>query len=45
MAHSPNFLKLVQDAKTRVKETNVPNVKGAHGWRRKIPAGGRARRQ
>jgi len=28
MAHSPNFLKLVQDAKTRVKETNVPNVKG-----------------
>jgi rhodanese-related sulfurtransferase len=27
MAHSPNFLKLVQDAKTRVKETNVPNVK------------------
>jgi rhodanese-related sulfurtransferase len=28
MAHSPNFLKLVQDAKTRVMETNVPNVKG-----------------
>jgi len=28
MAHSPNFLKLVQDAKSRVKETNVPNVKG-----------------
>ena len=27
MAHSPNFLKLVQDAKSRVKETNVPNVK------------------
>jgi len=27
MAHSPNFLKLVQDAKTRVKETNVADVK------------------
>jgi rhodanese-related sulfurtransferase len=27
MAHSPNFLKLVQDAKSRVTETNVPNVK------------------
>jgi rhodanese-related sulfurtransferase len=27
MAHSSNFLKLVQDAKTRVKETNVPDVK------------------
>ncbi|HMI52178.1 MAG TPA: rhodanese-like domain-containing protein [Candidatus Saccharimonadales bacterium] len=27
MAHSPNFLKLVQDAKSHVKETNVPNVK------------------
>lgn len=27
MAHSPNFLKLVQDAKTRVKETNVQDVK------------------
>jgi rhodanese-related sulfurtransferase len=27
MAHSPQFLKLVQDAKRRVKETNVPDVK------------------
>jgi rhodanese-related sulfurtransferase len=27
MAHAPNFLKLVNDAKTRVKETNVPDVK------------------
>jgi rhodanese-related sulfurtransferase len=27
MAHSPQFLKLVQDAKQRVKETNVPDVK------------------
>ena len=27
MAHSPQFLKLVQDAKKRVKETNVPEVK------------------
>jgi rhodanese-related sulfurtransferase len=27
MAHSPNFLKLVNEAKTRVKETNVPEVK------------------
>jgi rhodanese-related sulfurtransferase len=27
MAHSPQFLKLVQDAKTRVKETNVADVK------------------
>jgi rhodanese-related sulfurtransferase len=27
MAHAPNFLKLVQDAKTRVKETNVAEVK------------------
>jgi len=27
MAHSPQFLKLVQDAKKRVKETNVPDVK------------------
>jgi rhodanese-related sulfurtransferase len=27
MAHSPRFLKLVQDAKKRVKETNVPDVK------------------
>ena len=27
MAHSPKFLKLVQDAKTRVKETNVRDVK------------------
>ena len=27
MAHSNNFLKLVQEAKTRVKETNVPDVK------------------
>jgi rhodanese-related sulfurtransferase len=27
MAHAPNFLKLVQDAKTRVKETNVADVK------------------
>jgi rhodanese-related sulfurtransferase len=27
MAHSAQFLKLVQDAKTRVKETNVADVK------------------
>ena len=27
MAHSPQFLKLVQDAKKHVKETNVPDVK------------------
>ena len=27
MAHSPQFLKIVQDAKKRVKETNVPDVK------------------
>jgi rhodanese-related sulfurtransferase len=27
MAHSPQFLKLVQDAKSRVKETNVADVK------------------
>ena len=27
MVHSPQFLKLVQDAKKRVKETNVPEVK------------------
>ena len=27
MAHSANFLKLVHEAKTRVKETNVPDVK------------------
>ncbi len=27
MAHSPQFLKLVQDAKRHVKETNVPDVK------------------
>jgi rhodanese-related sulfurtransferase len=27
MAHAPGFLKLVNDAKTRVKETNVPDVK------------------
>jgi rhodanese-related sulfurtransferase len=27
MVHSPQFLKLVQDAKQRVKETNVPDVK------------------
>jgi rhodanese-related sulfurtransferase len=27
MAHSPNFLKLVQEAKARVKETNVEDVK------------------
>lgn len=27
MAHSPQFLKLVQEAKKRVKETNVPDVK------------------
>jgi rhodanese-related sulfurtransferase len=33
MAHAPNFLKLVNDAKTRVKETNVPDVK------RRIAAG------
>jgi rhodanese-related sulfurtransferase len=33
MAHSTNFLKLVNDAKTRVKETNVAEVK------RRIDAG------
>ena len=27
MAHSPQFLKIVQDAKKRVKETNVSDVK------------------
>lgn len=27
MVHSPQFLKLVQDAKKRVKETNVPELK------------------
>lgn len=27
MAHSPQFLKLVNDAKKRVKETNVPDIK------------------
>lgn len=27
MQHSPQFLKLVKDAKTRVKETNVADVK------------------
>ena len=27
MAHAPKFLKLVQDAKKLVKETNVPDVK------------------
>jgi len=27
MAHAPGFLKLVNDAKKRVKETNVPDVK------------------
>jgi rhodanese-related sulfurtransferase len=27
MVHSPQFLKLVDDAKTRVKETNVAEVK------------------
>jgi rhodanese-related sulfurtransferase len=27
MAHSPQFMKLVQDARKRVKETNVPDVK------------------
>jgi len=27
MAHSPKFLALVNDAKKRVKETNVPDVK------------------
>jgi rhodanese-related sulfurtransferase len=27
MAHSPNFLKLVHEAKARVKETNVAEVK------------------
>ena len=35
MVHSPQFLKLVQDAKRRVKETNVPDVK------RRIDAGER----
>ncbi|MBZ5539165.1 MAG: sulfurtransferase [Acidobacteriia bacterium] len=27
MAHAPQFLKLVNDAKTRIKETNVADVK------------------
>jgi rhodanese-related sulfurtransferase len=35
MVHSPNFLKLVNEAKARVKETNVPDVK------RRIDAGER----
>jgi rhodanese-related sulfurtransferase len=33
MAHAPQFLKIVNDAKKRVKETNVPDVK------RRIDAG------
>jgi rhodanese-related sulfurtransferase len=33
MAHSPKFLSIVNDAKKRVKETNVPDV------RRRIEAG------
>jgi len=33
MAHAPKFLSLVNDAKKRVKETNVPDVK------RRIDAG------
>ena len=33
MAHAPNFLKLVNEAKSRIKETNVPDVK------RRIDAG------
>ena len=33
MAHAPQFLKLCQDAKQHVKETNVPDVK------RRIEAG------
>ena len=31
MQHSPHFLKLVNDAKTRVKETNVAEVKRRMG--------------
>jgi len=31
MQHSPQFLKLVNDAKTRVKETNVADVKRRMG--------------
>jgi len=31
MQHSPQFLKLVNDAKTRVKETNVAEVKRRMG--------------
>jgi rhodanese-related sulfurtransferase len=31
MQHSPQFLKLVNDAKTRVKETNVSEVKRRMG--------------
>jgi len=31
MAHSPQFLKLVNEAKTRVKETNVADVKRRMG--------------
>ena len=27
MAHAPKFLAIVNDAKKRVKETNVPDVK------------------
>jgi rhodanese-related sulfurtransferase len=27
MAHAPQFLKIVQDAKKRIKETDVPDVK------------------
>ena len=31
MAHSSQFLKLVQDAKSRVKETNVRGCEAADG--------------
>lgn len=36
MAHTPNFLKLVNDAKSRVKETNVADVKRRMGDGEKI---------
>jgi rhodanese-related sulfurtransferase len=36
MAHTPNFLKLVNDAKSRVKETNVADVKRRMGAGEKL---------
>jgi rhodanese-related sulfurtransferase len=36
MAHSPQFLKLVKDAKTRVAETNIADVKRRIDAREKL---------